>query len=236
VGPERSGPPEPRPVEVRTRFERFPASLKGAFVLRGADGNPHAIRLEWARLARIPTGPAKPVPVEDRMLDVAPSRDLFVPFEVGVSELEPAWYVIESAVRVDAGRTWEFESRAFTIPWPRSELRRGTFRLDRAVEAGGRAFHLDRVELGADTAAVVWSEDGPGSGAHAVLLADGRVQEVLPDEAVAGRAEHRTGPGERRTVSYPVPRSTVRLEVQVRLSRSKHSEPVGVPIHAGGAG
>jgi hypothetical protein len=102
AGAERAGP---RPVGVRTRFERFPATLKGAFVLRGEDGDPHVVVLEGASLARLPSGRAVPVPTEPLQVDVAPARDLFVPFEAPVSELSPGWYEIRSTIRVDGGRT-----------------------------------------------------------------------------------------------------------------------------------
>ena len=54
-------PGEGPPIALRTRFERFPASIKGAFVLQGADGNPHTVRLESARIARIPGGTSKAI-------------------------------------------------------------------------------------------------------------------------------------------------------------------------------
>src|SRR5207247_634910 len=144
------------------------------------DGNPHAVRIESARMLRIPDGPAKPVPVEDRLLDVAPARDLFVPFEVGVADMEPGWYRLESSVRVDAGRMWDFEGRPFTIPWPRNDVRRGIHELGRTVGVGGASFVIDRVELGPDAAVVVWRTKPRARGkdvaeplADAILMADG---------------------------------------------------------------
>src|SRR5206468_7130740 len=80
------------PVQVVTRFERFPASIKGAFVLRGGDGNPHSVRFQWAAVARVPKGPTRSIPLEDRLIDVAPGRDLFVPFEAPATDLDPGWY------------------------------------------------------------------------------------------------------------------------------------------------
>jgi len=230
-----------QPVDLKTRFERFPASIKGAFVVRGADGNPHAIKLVLARIARVPTGPAKPFPVEDTLLDVAPARDMFVPFEVAVSDLDPAWYAIRSSVQVDGGSTWDFTSRLFTVPWPRSDVRRGTIRLDVTVLAGGERFALDRVEMGNDTAAVVWrptptgkGPDGHGPdegdpGVEAWLLADGEPLDVLP-VGTGARTYDRPAPGERRTVSYPVPRSARSLTALIRLSTGEESRPSKVPL------
>ena len=150
----------PRPLDLRIRFERFPATLKGAFVLQGADGNPHAVRLEWARITRVPGDPVSQVPVEHDQVDVAPGRNLFLPFEVSVSELSAGWYRIQASARVDAGRAWTYASRPFSIPWPRSEIRRGTIRVDRTIGLGQERFSVDRLELSADMATVVWRMEG----------------------------------------------------------------------------
>jgi len=223
---------------LKTRFERFPASLKGAFVFQGADGDPHSIRFEWARITRVPSGPTQPMPVEDRILDVAPARDLFVPFEVGLSELGPGWYEIRSSIMVDAGGHQEFSSRPFSIAWPRGEIRRGNFRIGRTVRAGGRSFVVERLELEADVAIVTWrpqaarglesrrtDEESQG---HAIVLADGAPLELLPDEAAGLRS--RLGPGERRTVSYPLPRSAANVTVVVRMASGEESGRVPIPL------
>jgi hypothetical protein len=234
------------PVQVQTRYERFPASLKGAFVMRGADGNPHVVRIEAAQVARIPSGPAKPFGFEAEIVDVAPGRDLFVPFEAPVSEIDPGWYVVESTIRVDSGRTFVFASRPFVIPWPRNDVRRGTIAVERTVGAGKSHVHIDRVELGGDAAAVVWwpedrgatgtADHGPsartdaGEGMEAILIADGRPLDVIPEHAGrAGRGDVRSR-GEHRTLSYPVPRSTRSLAVGVRSPSGKLSEPVQLTL------
>jgi hypothetical protein len=234
-----SGPS--KPVDVSTRFERFPASLKGAFVLRGADGNPHAVRFDWANIARVPSGPDKPVPIEDRQIEVGPSRDLFVPFEVSVTELEPSWYVIRSSLQVDAGRSFGYSSRLFSIPWPRSDVRRGTFRVGAAARAGGRMFHVDLVELGPDAASVIWREDRKGAPAdepeptviadepEPTVIADGAALEIIPESQ--GLPSARLAPGERRTVCYPVPRSTRSLQVVVKLPSGEESAPLTIHLH-----
>jgi hypothetical protein len=232
---------EPAPIAVRIRFERFPASLKGAFVLQGADGNPHSARFVEAAIARIPSGAKKPVPMEDRMLDVAPRRDLFVPFEVSVSDLVSAWYVIESSVEVDGWRSWPFASRPFTIPWARSDVRRGTVGLGRPVKVRGREFVVERVEFGPDTTAVVWRPERtggkrappsdvepPGSDEEAVVIVDGEVIELLPVAASSPRSD-RLAPGERKATFYPVPKSARHVEVRVRVPGGD-SEPLPVPL------
>jgi hypothetical protein len=226
-----SVPEEERPVRVQTRFERFPASIKGAFVMAGADGNPHAVVVESAEVVRIPGGAVKAVPVENRQLNVAPSRDLFVPFEVPVMDLEPGWYQLVSSVKVDGGRTWTFEGRPFTIPWPRNDVRRGTFVVGERVSAGGERVEVERVELGPDAAVVVWrgaEASDPPEGV-AVLVADGQELPVVPS-ARGSKAFDPRLPGERRSVSYPVPRSTRSLEVVIRLAGGDSAGPVPIPL------
>jgi hypothetical protein len=232
--PPRS-PREEQPIRVQTRFERFPTSIKGAFVMAGADGNPHAVHIESAQVIRVPGGPAKPVPLDDRQLNVAPSRDMFVPFEVQVVDLEPGWYQVVSAVKVDGAGVWSFESRPFTIPWPRNDVRRGALVVGERVSAGGAKFEVERVELGSDAAVVVWREaDGPGAAvaapeAVAILLADGVELAAVPPFTGSKAFEPRQ-PGERRSVSYPVPKATRSLEVIIRLTAGKASTRIPVPL------
>jgi hypothetical protein len=234
--PKARSPREEEPIRVQTKFERFPASIKGAFVMAGADGNPHAIHIESAQVIRVPGGPAKPVPLEDRQLDVAPSRDTFIPFEVPVTDLGPGWYQFVSAVKVDGARVWTFKSRPFTIPWPRNDVRRGAMVVGGRVSAGGTEFEVDRVELGADAAVVVWREaeadpspEATASEASAILLADGvELAAVPPFEG--SRAFEPRQPGERRSVTYPVPRATRSLEIMIRLSPTRASTRLTVPL------
>lgn len=232
------------PIEIQTRYERFPVSIKGAFVMRGADGNPHAVRIESARVARIPNGPGKPFAVETRIVDVAPGRDLFMPFEAPVSEIEPGWYVIESEARVDAGQVFVFASRPFSVPWPRNDVRRGPIAVEKTVRAGKERIRIDRVEMGGDAAAVVWwPEAGSGAPAatrvsdaetpalEAILVADGRQLDVLPPmTGRSGRSDLRSR-GEYRTISYPVPRETKSLAIGVNLASGARSELIELSFH-----
>ncbi len=220
------------PVAVRTRFERFPATVKGAFVFRGIDGYPHTVRIVSAAISRVPTGILKPVPVGDVVVDVAPARDFFVPFEASISDLESSWYVVRLTFQVDVGKTWTSDSRLFVIPWPSGAVRRGVLRPDATIEIGEARVVIDRVELKADSAALTWRTEGDPSAAETVeapvLVADGTHLESLPiDRPVESRAGVSTG---RRTLSYPVFRSCRSLAVAVRLSSGEESEPVSVPL------
>jgi hypothetical protein len=234
--PPASGPAG-IPVQVQIRFERFPVSIKGAFVLKGGDGDPHAVTFDFARVARIPSGPSKPIFLEDRQLDVAPNRELFVPFEVPVSEMDPSWYTVESSVRVDGGRSYEHAGRPFTIPWPRSDVRKGTIQVGKTVRVGELSFPVERVELGWDSAAVLWrTPEGPQKGtaragpdARAVLIADGTELEQLPDLAGSKLSEPRSA-GEVRSVTYPVLRATHSLGVSVELASGEAGQPVALQL------
>jgi hypothetical protein len=222
------------PVAIAVRFERFPATLKGAFVMRGADGNPHTVELQEVAVARIPEGPGKDVPLDQVHVDVAPGRDLFVPFEVGISDLAPGWYRIACHARVDGAGRWTFGGRPFSVSWPRGENRRGAIPIGRKIRAGGREVFIDRVELAADHAVVVWRSDAEGAdhehdpSARAILIADGAPLEPLPVEASPGGA--RAQAGDARTVSYPVPRTARSANLVFRATSGEESAAVRVPL------
>ena len=93
-------------VSIRAHFERFPATLKGAFVLRGDDADPHQVRIEAARVAELAGRAGQPMGVEPVTLDVAPHLDLFVPFEVPLLDLAPGWYRLELDVTIDGDPGW----------------------------------------------------------------------------------------------------------------------------------
>ncbi|CAN5187645.1 hypothetical protein BH20ACT24_BH20ACT24_09720 [soil metagenome] len=237
------------PVSLRTRFERFPATIKGAFVLQGADGNPHAIELRSVRVARVPVGPERPVPSPVVAVNVAPGRDLFVPFEASIADLSPGWYEVRSSIQVDGARSYEYGSRAFSVPWPRADVRRGTIRVGALLRVGDRGFRVERVELGRDAATVVWRpQETPevreaaapaaaGGNEHAfppepeacaVLVADGEALESLP--AAGPEASARPSRPERRSVAYPVPSSAASLSVLMRLPSGESSDPAAIDL------
>ena len=104
------------------------------------------------------------------------------------------------------------------------------------VSAGGTEFEVERVELGADAAVVVWreAEGRPDRAAaapetSAILLADGVELAAVPPFEGSKAFEPRQ-PGERRSVSYPVPRATRSLEVMIRFSPTKASTRLTVPL------
>jgi hypothetical protein len=218
-------------VDVATRFDQFPATMKGAFVMRGADGNPHAVELQSVAVERIPTGTPRPVAMGEVQVNVAPNRDLYVPFEVGIADLPPGWYVIRSVVRVDGGRTWTFASRGFAVPWPKELVRRGTVRSGARARAGDRDVEVESVEMRVDCAIVthVLSGDPASATGGAVrLLADGTEVEAVPVDARPPGSKADSG-GRTRTSFYPVPRETEVLSVQVKVG-SAWSEAVELTL------
>jgi hypothetical protein len=226
----------PPPVDVKTRFDQFPATIKGAFVMRGADGNPHAVDLQECAIERLPSGPGgRSVPMGDLRVNVGPLRDLFVPFEIGVADLEPGWYALRATVRVDAGRTWRFSSRAFVVPWPREQVRRGTVKVGRAVRAGDESFVIDAVEMRADCTVVTWHREDPaGVSADAEVpgprvLMEGAELDRLPPGVRPPVPRSDFGPAI-RSVFYPVPKGNRTLVVLMTGTSGAESSPVELSL------
>jgi len=222
------------PVDVQTRFDQFPATIKGAFVLRGADGNPHAVDLHDCGIERIPSGPRKALPIELR-IDVGPGRDLFVPFEAAISDLEPGWYAVRSTIRVDAAATWSFSSRGFAVTWPREQVRRGTVRIGKSISAGDVDVLVESLEMRSDCALVMWRSESEGADlppeapASLRLFADGRELEGLPPGS--GPPASRSGAAsQRRAAFYPVPRGARSATLLLVSGSGPESKPVDVPL------
>jgi hypothetical protein len=216
------------PVDVRTRFDQFPATIKGAFVLSGADGNPHAVDLLNSSIERIPTGDARPLALGRVRVDVAPGRDLFVPFEAGIGDLEPAWYAVRATIQVDGGKTWSFSSRGFSVPWAREAVRRGTIKVGKTVGTGRHQLVIEGVEMRTDCSVVVWRAIGEDPEPPEIsLLANGRELEVLPPDARPLRSE--TGPI-KHALFYPVPRAAGSLAIEVQTSARSATHKIGLSL------
>jgi hypothetical protein len=192
-------------VRIRAHFERFPISLKGALVMRGADGNPHQVRLGATRVVELGGRGTAPMGVAPATLDVAPNRDLFVPFEFPVAELEPGWYAIECEVSIDGSPTTVRPGKRFAVPWPRGSTRRDQVSLGRSVEVGGDEVRLDRLECASDSISVAYE----GGEASLSLTADGTRLPVLDS-----RFDPDTGTGV--VTAYPVMKTQHRLAVSIK--------------------
>ena len=198
------------PISVRARFERFPATVKGAFIFRGEDPDPHQVVLRRARVAAVGPGASAEVPIAPVTLDVIPHRDLFVPFEISVSELDPGWYTLLCDVEVDGAPDSYDGGRRFCVPWPRSTVRRGTVKVERELDLADAKVRVEQLECAGDSVKVLLRIDPPGP-VSVRLSADGRRLEVLESEI-----DEETGRG--RIVAYPVLRTdaTVRVEIKGR--------------------
>jgi hypothetical protein len=170
--------------------------------------------------------------MEDRPFDVAPGRDLFVPFEAPVTDLEPGWYAVRSTLQVDGGRTWENRGRPFTIPWPRSDVRRASIPLGRDVDVGGLAVRLLRIDLLPDASVVTWRAPEAAAaerGIEVSVVADGQALDVIPGDAKVRLPDLRA-PEEGRTISYPTRRDARAIELVVAMGAARSAPlPIRLP-------
>jgi hypothetical protein len=211
-GPEPVFDNAPGPVLVRTVFERFPVTVKGAFVLRGGDRYPHVARIAEANVARIPTGPIKPVAVETAAMDVAPRLDIFLPFEATIADLPPGWYVVRCELQVDGRRPSAVDSKPFSMSWPRASTAIGTVAPVGRLTWGKRALVVDRIDLRSDRVEMVWRTEGWSDDPPVLAMwADGMEMEPLP--ARAGGPDPASD--RRRSVWYPAARATRALTIAI---------------------
>jgi hypothetical protein len=191
-----------RHVSIRAHYERFPATVKGAFVLRGADGSPHQVRLVAARAAECAGHGERPAEFEPVVLDVAPTLDLFVPFEVGLMDLSPGWYQLECDVVVDGSPGTVRPGDRFAVPWPRSSVRRGSAQIGQT--AGDVT--IRQVECASDSMRITY--EAPAAPAVRLRI-DGTSHAVI-------EIHHDDEDGAGRIVAYPALRSQERLSVEVK--------------------
>jgi hypothetical protein len=200
-------------VSIRASFERFPATVKGAFVLRGADRNPHQVRIDAARVREVSGRGALPIGLAPVTLDVAPNLDLFVPFEFAITELSAGWYELECDVAIDGDPENVRPAKRFAVPWPRATVRRGSVSVNKTarVENGPRV-HVDQLECGGESIRVSFTTTPP----EAVPVrhaADGTSLTILETEF-----DDESGRG--RVTAYPVMRTQSRLRFDVRGLRT----------------
>jgi len=211
-----------QPISVRARFERFPATVKGAFIFRGEDPDPHQVILRGARVATIGPGGSSPVPVVPVTLDVVPHRDLFVPFELPVSELDPGWYTLVCDVEIDGVAGSYDGGRRFCVPWPRATVRRGTVKVEREVALGQAKVRIEQLDCSGDSVKLLLGVDPPGP-VTVRLTVGGRRLEVLESEI-----DEETGRG--RVVAYPVLRVDAVLRVMLRGKGRGAEAEIEIPL------
>jgi hypothetical protein len=196
-------------VSIRASFERFPATVKGAFVLRGADRDPHQVRIDAARVREISGRGAQPIGLDPVTLDVAPNLDLFVPFEFGIGELSAGWYGLECDVAIDGDPENVRPAKRFSVPWPRATVRRGNVSVNKTARVeNGPKVYVEQLECGGDSIRVSYSTT-PAEAVPMRLAADGASLTILETEF-----DEESGRG--RVTAYPVMRvqSTLRIDVR----------------------
>jgi hypothetical protein len=196
-------------VSIRAHFERFPATVKGAFVLKAADRDPHQVRIDAARVREMSGLGAFPIGLEPVTLDVAPNLDLFVPFEFAITELAAGWYDLECDVAIDGDPENVRPPKRFAVPWPRATVRRGNLKVDKTARVeGGPKVHVEQVECGGDTTRVAYSVS-PAEDVRIRLSVDDTPLPILESEF-----DQETGSG--RITAYPLMRTNSRLTIDVR--------------------
>src|SRR3954462_12226366 len=162
-------------IAVRAKFERFPAAVKGALLLRGADGMPHQVRLESARAAELSGGSPQPVGVGAVVLEVSPTQETFVPFEVSTMDMAAGGYRLPGDLVVDGDVDVIRPGDRFAIPWPRAAVRRGRG----TIGAKGSSVALETLECLGDRVRLAFAADAEPT---ISLSVDGRQHMVLDME------------------------------------------------------
>jgi hypothetical protein len=189
-------------VSIRAAYERFPIAIKGTFLLRGADGLPHQVRIGSARVRGFAAEGTRQIGVEPMVLEVAPTQETFVPFEISTVDLPSGWYGLECDVVVDGTSTVVRPGDPFASAWPRGSVRRGT------------------VTIGHKTAGVAWETleclgDSVRIGFAADLAPPLKLEvDGSPHPTVDVRFDDEAGRGS--VLAYPVLRSHERLTIDVR--------------------
>ena len=197
-------------VSLRARFERFPATVKGAFVVRGEDTYPHQVVFHEARVVRVPGPGSMPIPLDAVTVDVPPHRDVFVPFEFPIADLDAGWYGLEAEVDVDGGRRTLDGGRRFCVPWARSEVRAVSVRIDRTVKVDDATVALERCQSGTEGLLLRFSVQPPGEPTLRIF-ADGAKLDLVEQEVEASS-------GRGRARAYPVLRSHKMLRIEIAAS------------------
>jgi hypothetical protein len=217
--------PAAEPISVRARFERFPATVKGAFIFRGEDPDPHQVVVGAARVSALGHGGSSPMPLAPVTLDVVPHRDVFVPFELPLADLEPGWYTLVCDVEVDGSPATYDGGRRFSVPWPRATVRRGQVKVGKKVRLGDQTVQVEQVDCAGDSIKVSLRVDPPG-GVTLRLFADGRRLQLLELEAdeEGGRA---------KATAYPLMRADEVLRIELKGRARGSDEAIEVPLTQG---
>jgi len=193
-------------ISIRARFERFPATVKGAFVVRGEDANPHLVSFREARVAPVSGMGGIPIPMKPALVDVPPHQDVFLPFEFSTTDLGPGWYGLECDLAVDAVSRTMPGGRRFVVQWPRATVRRGSIAIDKILPLGKVTLRLEQLDCASDHVALHYGVE-PSHPVSLKLLADGeRLGELS--------SEFDVDSGEGTVEAYPLMRAHSSLRIE----------------------
>ena len=210
----------PEPVSVGVVFERFPASVRGAVVVRGRDPDPHQVTLASADVVelRSPNRPARPVALDPVTVELAPRGEVLLPFDIPFAGLDPGWYGVVAEGGGDGQRRGRGasagEAKRFLVAWPGQVVRKGTMVVESTIAVPGTpGAVVDRVECKGDRTVVRWRHepsDDPAFRQFGELrvLADGKALPFL-------ESSYQPTAGTRSTVVYPVLRANRSLVLQI---------------------
>jgi hypothetical protein len=183
--------------------------------MRGADGDPHQVRLDDARAVELAGHGSVSMGVQPATLEVAPNRDLFVPFEFPVAELASGWYAIECELAIDGSPETMRPGSRFAVPWPRGATRRDQVRVGRSIVIDGEKVRIDQLECRVDSLELRYE----GSEATMTLAADGERLPVLDTTF-----DPEIGSGS--LTAYPLLKTQHALMIAIKGA----GEPIEVPL------
>ncbi|HSH34231.1 MAG TPA: hypothetical protein VLB31_11465 [Actinomycetota bacterium] len=190
-------------ISIRAHYERFPATIKGAFVLRGEGRDPRQVRIEDARVIEVSGGGSQSIAMEPVTLEVAPHLDLFVPFEVPLTELGAGWYSLECDVVIDGVPDVVHPGDRFPVAWPRATVRRGPIPVGKSLDVSGDTVAIDQIDCAGDSIKIGFTATKAPT---LKLTADGATVPVLDRQF-----DDATGRG--KIVGYPLMRAQRALSI-----------------------
>lgn len=209
-------------VSIRARFERFPATVKGAFVVRGEDADPHQVGFKSGRIVRLAGDDNREIAMRAEVLDIPPHQDVFLPFEFSIAELEPGWYDLECDVTIDGSPETRSGGRSFSVSWPRGSVRRGTITVPSRIGIDGTTVSFEPLECSGDHIELRYKVDPPEP-VNINLVAGGEQLGQVESEF-----DEETGQG--RIVAYPLMRMQSKLVIEAAKGRESRGS-LEVPLH-----
>lgn len=197
-------------ISIRAHYERFPATIKGAFVLRGEGRDPRQVRIEDARVIEVSGGGSQSLALETVTLEVAPHLDLFVPFEVPLTDLGAGWYALECDVLIDGVPDVVHPGDRFPVAWPRATVRRGPVAVGKSLDAGGNKVAFEQIDCAGDSIRIGFTATTAPS---VKLSADGDTVPVLD-------AEFDETSGRGRIIGYPLLKTQRELSIEAKGAKA----------------